>query len=156
MSKRKQFTLGINTWKEPPKIRRFFNDPIAQIIWNYYSREWTKSKTLGWVGVADNSIFDIDVHYPSAMIYITPIFNIHNKPINVGRLIGRRGKYIIPLCESIQNTWIRTDNYKWNLQILMNQKEVDIWESFKKSSVASDDRWRIPYATYIMGGVEEE
>tara|TARA_B100001250_G_scaffold411244_1_gene439468 strand:- start:874 stop:1326 length:453 start_codon:yes stop_codon:yes gene_type:complete len=122
-------------------IRRKFDDEIAQHVWDYYHKfgpPWSERS------LSDNAIEEIDIHYPSASIMITPFYRTTTKPAKLmGNLIGRRGKVVKELKNQINQWYWRNDQLEWEIQILLQWDQADIWKMFKDESTS--DAWRDGY-----------
>ncbi len=119
-------------------IRRKFDDEIAQHVWNYYHKfgaPWSERS------LSDNAIEEIDIHYPSARIMITPFYRTTTRPTGwVSQLIGRRGRIVKELKNQINQWYWRNDQLEWEIEILLNWQQADNWKMFKDE--ATSDAWR--------------
>lgn len=144
--------MGKRVVKRP--IRRNFDDEIAQHVWNYYHKlgaPWSDRS------LSDNAIEEIDIHYPSASILITPFYRTTTRPTTyVSQLIGRRGRIVKELQNQIQQWYWRNDELQWQVQILLNWHQAANWEMFKDE--ATSDAWRdsYPYLLCDIRKGEEE
>ena len=120
------------------RIKRKFDDEIAQHVWDYYNEFGTPWSERS---LSDNAIEEIDIHYPSARIIITPFYQTTTKPTPLVRnLIGRRGRIVKELQNQIREWYWRNDQIEWEIEILVLWHEADNWEMFKKE--ATSDAWR--------------
>ena len=135
------------------RIKREFDDEIAQHVWNYYNKFGTRTP---WSkrSLSDNAIEEIDIHYPSARIIITPFYQNTTKPTPLVRnLIGKRGRIVKELQNQIREWYWRNDQIEWEITILVLWHEAGNWEMFKKE--ATSDAWR-DGSPYLNEEKEEE
>ena len=135
-------------------IKRKFDDEIAQYVWDYYHKfgqPWS-SRSL-----SDNAIEEIDIHYPSATVMITPFYRTVTKTTSwIGGLIGKRGKIINKLKDDLNSWFWRTDDLEWQVHLLCKWGQADNWKAFKDEATSDDWKDSYPYLLCDIREGEEE